>query len=482
MKNIKNIIYIIVSIAILAMPISCREQLDINTNPLSASVADPNAILPFVIVQYSNRKTTEIGTRMMDVWQNISATFNSPKGGGNTAGGFLSGNYWSMIYTQALNNLTLVEKDARAVGEINNNVAAIAIILKSLAYFDATSCWEQIPFTEAQNAAQFPQPNFDSQETVLKGLIIMLDEAIALINAMPATGNFNVTQGDLIYGGNMDNWKRYANSLKLRILMMIRNKDTSVDAKIIETLNEPLVSTNAQATMLQYSGASGNVNAWKQIVTAFGTGSNQTSNYFGPSPVLRGLLEGDPRLKLYLVDGTLGGYQARPIGVFPNATVARISDNVIRGTLPDIWMLPAEITFYKAELVVKGVITGDANALYKQGVTEVLQFWGQSIPGALQTLTSQQITDFVNGLANISALTNAEQLQEIGEQQYLETFWRPIEAWNHVRRTKIPAIQASPGSTITTMLKRLQWSPTEVSANTNNPVQQLTDVPMWFEN
>jgi len=482
MKNIKNIFTGIAAIVMLAIPLSCSEQLDINTNPLAASKADPNAVLPYVIVQYSNRKVTELGTRMVDVYQHSHFTFNSPRNGGGAAGGFLSGNAWQMLYNQVLPNLSLVEKDAKAVGVSNNNVAAVAVILKALAYFDATCLWGDVPFTEAINAAEFPFPKFDNQETVLNGVLTLLDEAIALIDALPASGTASLTQGDLIYGGNMANWKAYANSMKLRTLMLIRNKDTSVDSKIVALLSQPLIATNAQAAMLRYPGTTGNENAWKQIVTAFGTGSNETTNYFAPAPALRNLLTDDPRLQLWCVDGTLGGYQVRNISQQPNASYARYSNNLIRGSLPDIWFLPAEISFYKAELVVKGVISGDANALYRQGVTEALTFYGQAIPGAVTTLSTSQITTFVTGLTDLATLTPEESLQKIHEQQYIEAILRPIEAWNTVRRTKVPVMDPSPGSLISTMLKRLQYSPTERAANPNNPVDILGDVPMWFEN
>jgi len=483
MKNIRNIFTGMAAIVLLSIPMSCSEQLDINTNPLAASKADPNAVLPFVIVQYSNRKVTELGTRMVDVYQHSHFTFNSPRNGGGAAGGFLSGNAWGMLYSIVLPNLTLVENDAKAAGVTNNNVAAVAIILKALAFFDATCLWDEVPFTEAINAAEFKFPKFDKQETVLRGVITLLDEAIALIDGMPATGSASLTQGDLIYGGNMANWKAYANSLKLRTYMLIRNKDTSVDPQIVALLTQPLIATNAQAAMLRYPGTVGNENAWKQIVTAFGTGSNETTNYFAPSAVMRNLLTGDPRLQLWLVDGTLGGFQVRNISQQPNASFARYSNNVIRGTLPDVWMLPAEITFYKAELAVKGVIPDNANLLYRQGVTEALTFYGQAIPGALQTLTNTQITNFVSGLTDLATLpTQAERLQKIAEQQYLEAFLRPIEAWNTVRRTKVPVMDPSPGSLITGMLKRLLYAPAERAANPNNPVDVLGDVPVWFEN
>jgi len=478
----KRLLIIFLSTAAMIIPLSCADQLDINTNPLTASSADPNAVLPFVIVQYSNRTTTEIGTRMVDVYQQASATFNSPKVGGGAAGGFLSSNQWGMLYAIMLPNLTLVENDARAAGVSNNNVAAIAVTLKALAFFDATCLFGDIPFSQALKAEEFPQPQYDAQEDVLQGVVAMLDDAMELIDELPTTGTFNVAQGDLIYGGNMTNWRAFANSMKIRVLMLLRNKDTSVDAQITAALNEPYISSNTQATMLRYPGTTGNQNAWQQMVTAFGTGSNETTNYFGPTPVMRELLEGDPRLQLYCVNGATGDYEASDVGVFPTDEEARYSNNVIRGNLPDIWLLPAEITFYKAELAAKGALVGDIDALYRQAITETLQFWGQSIPGAQQTLSSDQITTFVTGLPNINTLTQAQQLQAIGEQQFLATFWCPIVSWNHVRRTKVPAIDAAPGSTITTMLKRLLYSPVERGANMNTPVDVLTDVPMWFEN
>jgi hypothetical protein len=482
-KEMKKIILYSLAIIALMLPTSCDDTLDININPLAASAADPNAILPFVMVQYSNRKTTELGLRMGDVYLHYNVIFNSPRNGGASAGGIIAGNTWSMLYTQVLANLSLVERDARAAGTTSNNVAAIAVILKALAFHDATSIWGDVPFTEAINAEEFTQPKYDSQESVLRGIVALLNDGIGLIDEMPASGNFNVAQGDLIYGGNMTNWRAYANSLKIRVLMLLRNKDTSVDSQLTAALSQPYVSTNGQAAMLRYPGSPGNQNAFIQIVTQFGTGSNETTNYMGPSQLIRDLLEGDPRLQLWMVDGTLGGFQARQsVGQYPTPAYARYSDNVVRATLPDVYMLPAETTFYRAELAAKGAVPGNADALFRQGVTETMEFYGQSIPGATKTLTAAQITAFVASLPSLTGMSLSEQLRMIGEQQYLEAFLRPVEAWNHVRRTKIPSVPAAPGSSITTMLKRFQYAPAEQASNANTPTNKLGDVPIWFEN
>lgn len=469
--------------SMMMMPMACDKALDINVNPLTASVANPNAVLPFVLVQFDNRNTTELGTRSCDVYQHTAATFNSPRRGNTST--TQTGNTWNMLYTQVLSNLDLMEKDARLAGETSNNIVAVALTMKAIAFFEATTIWDKIPFTQALNAKDFPFPEFDTQEVVLKGTVAMLEEAVAAIDAMPATGNFDLSPGDLIYEGDMSLWRKFANSVKLRILMIIRNKDAAyADPKIATLLSTAgsLIETNDEAALFRYPGTVGNQNAWKQIVTAFGTGSNEDTNYFGPSPVIRGLLTGDPRLALWCVDGTNGNFEARPIGQFPGFAHARYSDNVIRGDLPSIWYLPAEVSFYRAELIVKGVISGDANSFYRQGVTEVLEFWGQDIPGAQKTLSNTEISTFVSGLADINGMTTTNALTAIGNQQYLETFWRPMEGWNHVRRTKVPNIGAAPGATISTMLKRFNYPPDESGSNPNTPPNLLTDVPQWFEN
>ncbi|HUS86954.1 MAG TPA: SusD/RagB family nutrient-binding outer membrane lipoprotein [Bacteroidales bacterium] len=474
----KKLLYL-PALVFLLLTMSCEEQLDINIDPLAASSADPNAVLPYILVQYSYRHSSEMTMRTLDVYQHTSYTVGSPREGKTSNN--TTGNTWRNLYQQVMGNSARIEADAKEAGPASNNIAAIAVILKALAFHDATLAWEYVPFTQALNAIDYPTPEFDDQETVLHGIVDYLDEAIALIDAMPATGNFNVTQGDLIYGGDMTKWRKYANSLKLRVLMIIRNKDTSVDAEIIQTLGEPLITSSDDAMLLKYPGTPDNTHAFFRYLQNAGATSNETYNFWGPSAAIRTLLEGDPRLELWCVDGTLGGYLPSNIGVRPNATRARYSDNVFRADRPDIWFLPAEVSLYRAELAILGVTAGDANAAYRDGVTKSLKFWGQDIPGAIKTLSDTEISDYVNTLTNINTLTPTEALTNIWEEQYLDSFLRVVEAWTHVRRTKVPDIQAAPASKITTMLKRFTYPTAEIGANPNTPPNPATDVPHWFE-
>lgn len=472
MKKIKFII--LASVLMFGSLSSCDKTLDINTDPLAASSADPNAVLPFVQVQYSTRKTTELGTRISDVSQYWSNTFNSPNRGNTSI--FLTGNTWGMFYQQVLGNLSLVKTDAAEAGETSNNVNAIATIMMAHIFYEATSIWEEVPFSEALNGAEFPFPQFDSQETVLNGVVAMYDEAIALIDAMPATGNFAInSSSDQYYGGNIDNWRILANSLKLRALMMLRNGGASVDSQITATLGQPLMETNDQACFVNYSGDAGAQNGQFTIITAFFGPDNESTNTFAHGDPIDELLRdsGDPRWELWVARRDL---PAPGNDIFPGAGNSLLSNNILRADLPDMLMKPSEIDLYKAQLAFEGVsAAGDAETNYKNGVTNSLKWWGQDIPGVLAIVSDGAIDAYVNSLGSPT-------IDDIYNQQYLAAFFQPVMAWNVYRINKVPALLPPPNSSIGTILRRFNYPPDEIGSNPNTPSNKPTGEPMWFEN
>ncbi|MEL6250654.1 MAG: SusD/RagB family nutrient-binding outer membrane lipoprotein [Bacteroidota bacterium] len=450
---------------------SCQEALDINRNPLAATTADPNVLLPFVLAQYSNRHTTELGTRIMDVPQHFSACFNSPRQGNTSI--FLTGNTWGMMYSQVLGNLLLVEQDAEAAGPSSNNVAAIAKILKANTFFELTSIWEDVPFTEALDAVNFPEPAFDRQEDVLNGVVDILDEAIALIDAIPDEGIFDVSVGDIIYEGDMDLWRRYGNSLKLRVLMILRNK-VNVDDKINAVLAEPMIESNNQSALIRYSDAPGGQNGYNNLVEAFFGVSNEAQGVYAFGPVVHGLLQGDPRADVLISNPD--ALEPCDIGTFAfSSPCPSVRDNVIRNDLPHMLFMPAEIDFYRAEIAMANGQLDLADQEYRRGILNNISWWGGDIPGAELTINPVDAQSFVDAL-------NAPTMEDIHVQLYLESFIRPVVAWNTVRRTGVPTLDPVPGTNISTILKRFNYPPDEVASNPNTPANPPTDTPMWFEN
>jgi len=452
---------------------SCDSTLDINTDPLAATSADPNAVLPFVFVQYSSRKVTELGTRISDVSQYISNTFNSPNRGNTSI--FLTGNTWGMMYNQILGNLSLVKADAAAAGETSNNVNAIATIMSAHIFYELTSLWEDVPFTEALQGADFPFPQFDSQETVLNGVVAMYDEAIALIDASPADLFTINSSSDMYYGGDMDSWRMLANSLKLRALMMLRGGGANVDAQLNTVLGQPLMESNGQAAFLNYAGGPGASNGNFTIITAFFGPDNESQNVFGHGDPIDELLRdsGDPRWELWVARNDL---PAAGNDVSPQNSNSLISNNILRGDLPDMLMKPSEIDLYKAQLALEGVTAaGDAAENYKNGVSNSLKWWGQDIPGVLATVSTGAVDAYVNGLG-------APTLTDVYNQQYLAAFFQPVMAWNVWRLNKVPALDPPPNTNIGVILRRFNYPPDEVGSNPNTPSNPDTGLPMWFEN
>lgn len=468
MKSIK-IVSILLILGLFSS--SCDKALDINKNPLAATTADPNVLLPFVLAQYSNRHVTELGTRIMDVSQHFSACFNSPRLGNTSI--FLTGNTWAMMYSQVLGNLVLVEQDAAAAGPSSNNVAAIAKILKANTFFELTMIWEDVPYTEALNAVEFPEPSFDNQETVLRGAYATLNEATALIDAIPGEGIFDVSVGDIVYDGDMQSWRRYANSLKLRILMILRNK-VNVDAEIADVLTQPMIETNGQSALIRYSNAPGGINAFNNLVEAFFGVSNEAQGVYAFGPVIYNLLQGDPRADVLISNPD--ALEPCDIGTFAfSSPCPTVRDNIIRNDLPHMLFMPAEINFYRAELALAAGNAAEAETQYKAGMANNIAWWGGDIPGAQLTIDATEAADFVEA-------QTAPTLEDIHNQLYIESFLRPVVAWNTVRRTNTPTMETVPGSNISTILKRFNYPPDEVAANPKTPANPPTDTKMWFEN
>jgi hypothetical protein len=279
----------------------------------------------------------------------------------------------------------------------------------------------------------------------------------------------------MFYGGNITQWRILANSLKLRVLMMLRSGGSNVDAKINEVLNQPLMTDNHDAALIRYEGVPGAQNGMLTIITAFFGPDNESQNVFGPGDPIDKLLSesNDPRWDLWVARNDL---DSPGNDISPDQGTSVLSNNVIRATLPDVLMTPAEIDFYKAELSMNGFSnSGNALTNYKNGVRNSIQWWGQDIPGIINSVSDDDIDSYVNSL-------NDPTLEDVFNQQYLASFLMPIMAWNHVRINQFPILDPPPNSNIPTILKRFNYPPDEIGTNPNTPINKDTDAPMWFEN
>jgi hypothetical protein len=96
------------------------------------------------------------------------------------------------------------------------------------------------------------KPKYDSQEEIYTQLLLNLDKANALIDTSKKV------QGDLLFAGDMMKWKKFCNSLHIRLLMRISNK-VNVSTKLTEIITKPaaypLFQSNADNANYVYSGS-----------------------------------------------------------------------------------------------------------------------------------------------------------------------------------------------------------------------------------
>ncbi|HDP76351.1 MAG TPA: SusD/RagB family nutrient-binding outer membrane lipoprotein, partial [Bacteroidales bacterium] len=136
-------------------------------------------------------------------------------------------NAWRAFYRAAANLQQIIKMntdeatkaDARASGP-NEHQIAVAMILKAYIISIITDTWGDVPYSECFNP-DIRQPKYDAQADIYPQLIEELKDAAAMIN--PANGN--LTKGDIIYGGNVAKWKKFANSLRLRLALRMSSKD-----------------------------------------------------------------------------------------------------------------------------------------------------------------------------------------------------------------------------------------------------------------
>lgn len=478
-NNSKLKYFILVFVAFLSF--SCENSIEgINTDPLAATVIDPELLLPQVFLGgIANPRTVE-GFQMSTHSQQWSfsagfGVFVNPERG--NIGPNTTNNLWSGYYLNGLRNLRQIQ----ALTETNNptarNIIGQAKIMEAFIYLSLTQIYGEVPFTESLQPDTFSFPNFDTQETILRGIPTLIDEAIAELSA--STGI--LSSGDLLYRGDRQNWVRFGNSIKLKALMLIANVDpTSVAADIQAVANQPLITEVAHEAEMNYTTTAGNQNPIYTLIVQFAGGNN---NFYAAGLPLINIMNAnnDPRRATYFDTNTSSQYGGLAQGSFTRGgSASQVSLNIIKADLADRYLTASEVNFFLAEAAQKGWITGNANQYYNKGISVSMDYFDGK-PGEISTADKNAFLNSSRG--NISLDSDAVALNKIYEEHYVAQFTRHLETWTLTRRNNVPALLPITGNTLTSFINRYQIPLSEISSNPNAP----TTLPaftekMYFQN
>ena len=475
-------IKVTLAIATLVFFASCGPKLDINTNPNTATTASPDLLFNYALTAWSSNRTggdSYVPFALLSQNQASAGNFGWGKSNVYDISPFSTGNTWRGYYATSGNNFQLAIKQAESDKTVNNNAAAQCKILLANMMFEATTIWGDIPFSEAWKTA-ISYPKFDAQPDVFAGILDLLDKAIAQIdvNSVLKIGNY-----DLLYKGDMVKWKKFATSLKFKILMVMVDKDPTKATQIGQLLTAGGMIDDASADVLYpYTTESGKENPKFKVLKQYAGGANLF--FFCNNNVFKYMAPlNDPRIPVYFDKGptasTIKSVETEDDG---DANTASINVNTLfKADAPDLIYTYQEQLFFQAEAYARGlgvaVDLAKADLLYKMGISEAMTYY------------KINSTASANYLAAVPSLTTtANPVQEIHKQQWIDLLDRPQEAFLQWRRSgpegsEFPQLIQPAGTPAGGFLRRWDYPQSaEIIPNTNAPKTTITfTTKLWFD-
>jgi hypothetical protein len=461
--------FIIILLAVAALGIAgCEKWLDVNHNPNSATTATPDLILPGVLYTFSASQGDFGATAAawMGYWYHAggwSGWYTTKKYDISTAFADYTG-----YYTGPLTDNVYVRKNSGS----NVVYPAITDVVDAWYYSRLVDLYGDMPYSEACKPELTLSPKYDDAETIYKSLIHRLNNAIAVfdsaVNGYHASANpiyFFKKSVDIIYQGDFTKWEKFANTLKLRLVMRMTNVRTAAQLKteMDSTVARGFITSTVTSNP-GYSVSSGKtMPLWNSYGKSYnGTLASATTQYCLNSYIQRKLnLLADPRLLQYFYapTGAAGVLIGTPFGTDgdlvaqPNVTKAGnysfvlIANNYTGptgspivssgdGSLdPSKIFLLSEAYFLQAEAISRGIIAGGnaaAGTAYTNGIKASL--------ADSKVIAADQTTY----LANVDVAWNAgwsaqEQIKRIINQKWIANYFiNFVESYNDYRRTGYP--------------------------------------------
>lgn len=362
------------------------------------------------------------------------------------------------------------------------NVTAVGMILQAWTYSIMTDMWGDIPYFQAltgEDEDQNIQPEYTPQSEIYPDLIEKLTQASNMIQA----GSSPFGAEDLIYGGDMEQWRKFANSLRLRLSMrMSEVAPAAAEAGVQAAVAAGVFESNADNAKLDYLGSLPNVNPW---YNAF----RLRPGDFRVSATLIDTLKtlDDPRLEVYanpVADtaatdefvGMPNGLEEHSFQLSGTSTVGpAMGDPSSAAQI----MTYAEVEFLLAEAAQRGWIESPATAPqhYYAGIEASLSMWG---------ISDSEITDYIT--QSEVAYDPVDWKSSIGLQKWLALFGNGPEAFAEWRRLERPTLVPGRDAVLDAVPLRYPYADSEFVFNETNVQAAMSRqggatmlAPVWWD-
>jgi hypothetical protein len=364
------------------------------------------------------------------------------------------GNLWNDLYNRPMINCAEMIRLAEETG--SPHYAGVARVIMALSLGTLTSIWGDVPYREALQGGEAPDPAFDSQEQIYQTLQQLLDQAI--IDLAMDDSNLSPDADDVIYGGDLVAWTRAAYAIKARYALHLTavQGDAAAQAALAALANG--LSSSDQDLTYAYQGTQADANPIYQFF-------NITPDALADPQFLARLTD-DPR-RPYLI-------ARRPFS----------SDDIVGPYLASIGsplplMTYVEQRFIEAEASLRLGQSADAQSALRAAITASMQ---QVSDG---DISPETIDAYLDAKATLGGTFEAD-LARIIEEKYIALFTQ-TEPWTDYRRSGYPALLPNPNGDNANnpgggIPLRLSYPQTERLQNSQvpTPVPNL-QVPLWWD-
>ena len=480
---------------------SCSDNYmeSLNTDPSKAETIDPNAQLTTAILQtYGDLSMVQTYRSYMYAFtQQLMGCWNTTNyGGRHTLDNNEMSHIWTSFYPIAIKNLVDAEHRTANVEE-KVNINAAVTIYKVYLMSILTDIYGDIPYSEAGRGYidGISTPKYDTQESIY---FSFFDELKSAVTRMDESKD-RIT-GDVIFKGNIAQWIKFANSLRLRFAMRISEvapQKAQQEFEDVLTEGGSIINNISDNALIAY------------IDKAFSFGQESNTDYRGnslsqllfgndpannPSYICSTFFnelnkKGDPRtfrIARFYYDGLMSPtssdnrvdltdemidknitFQPRDPGAFSwepwptgydsdilkamqannpsinysvdRETEPKLSSNFLKGNNPGVIITSAEVKFLLSEAKLKGWnVEGDIYTLYKAAIRDAMDFLTDSY--SCEPVSEEEFEKYI--ATNNFGYTNEQKKESINTQAWILHFTNPIECWSNLRRSGYPRLKS----------------------------------------
>lgn len=380
---------------------------------------------------------------------------------------------WNAWYSE-LTNFRDVYEIASTDQYRNDSYRGIALICEAWGFSLLTDTYGDVPYSESNKGKSgIIEPAFDAQKDIYLSLFSKLEEA----NTLLANSTAAVTAtSDPVYRGDIALWRKFCNSLYLRLLLRVSAKaevSGMVVAKMKEIIDDnpakyPVFTSNTESAVLKWTGGtvttdpltSPYVTLYREIDFPVPSLANffilKLNNWNDPRIDISAKYGTGTRNRLGIAPGP-SGFVGIESGYEPGTaeqkqaffySMGSSEFSLHKSANTGILMPYAELLFIKAEAAAKGWITGAAADYYHSGIAHAINYW---VPGFSTNTAGADFSSYISnaGIGWNDALPldgpGDSKMERIHLQKYFALFLTDLQQWFEYRRTGHPVLPKGDG-------------------------------------